>query len=636
MPIFLLTRRWAAALGAVGAGLALTLLMGAGWPAVAPAPLRKDLKRDFGAVGDGRANDQAAFQRAADFFNKRALTPDGAAPAVLTIPKGVYVVGQPEITNNPAGVLSLQGCRNLRIVGDDSATTEIRYAPGLHYGAFDPSTRLAFEAPSAFFTDPIYAARVGTCIELKKCENVEVNGLTVNGNVGAALIGGHWGDVGIQLNYDAVFVNESRHVLLRRLALHHMGRDGAQVHNHLAKSLDDPNQDDITFDGVSCRYNGRQGLSLTGVNGFRAVNCSFSHTGRVVIPALGKPLFSNPGAGVDLEPEGGYVANVRLDNCRLVDNAGQGIVSDRPGGPGGPVTVKNVVIANSLVWGVSNWSAWVTQPGFLFQNTRIYGAFVHGCRAATPTDATRFVGCTFEDRPYHGKAAYGMFELHSDRSSRSMSFTDCQFVGTHNYLMFAIIAEKDTASFFHFRRCTFLYDYQQPLQGSYNNLQGSVFQGVNTVRDGPHRSSMHPTAITLGNGALPAPTSIKAPGSLRLLATNCVYNLINGLDVGREMAHRRDTASLVIGRHNLVVLHQTFIPNPELYVGPTSRLVVKKGGTLEILHDTRLTVAGQLVVEDGAYLFIDPKAVVTTTGRGQLRVGAGAIKTRNPALRSGF
>ena len=634
MPTTHLLSRWVAAGSSLGLAL---LLIGAGRPAPAPALLRKDLQKDFGAVGDGRANDQAAFQRAADFFNKRALTPEGAAPAVLRIPKGVYMVGQAnDISNNPAGVLSLQGCRNLTISGDDSATTEIRYAPGLRYGAFDPVSRQVFESPSAFFTDPKYAARAPVCIELRRCERVVVSGLAINGNITTAQVGGHWGDTGIQLNHDGIFINDSRHVTLRRLALHHLGRDGAQVHNHLAKSLDDPNLDDILFDGVSCRYNGRQGLSLTGVSGFRAVNCSFSHTGRVVIPSLGKALFSNPGAGVDLEPEGGYVANVRFENCRIVDNAGQGIVSDRPGGADRPATVKNVVVANSLVWGLSNWSAWVSQPGFLFLNTRIYGAFVHGCRAATPADATRFVGCTFEDRPYHGQAAYGIFELHSDRSARSMSFTDCRFVGTHNYLMFAIVAEKDTASFFHLRRCTWLYDYEQPTQGSYNNLQGAVFQGTTTMRDGPHRRSMHTTRITLGNGGLPVPTSIKAPGSLRLLATNCQYNLVNGLDVGRELTHPRDTASLIIGASNQMTLHQTFISSPELYVGPTSRLVVKKGGALEILANTRLTVAGQLIIEDGAYFFADPQAVVSATGRGQLRVGAGAIRTRNPALQSGF
>ncbi|HEX8658139.1 MAG TPA: glycosyl hydrolase family 28-related protein, partial [Hymenobacter sp.] len=91
--------------------------------------LRKDLKKDFGAVGDGKTNDQAAFERAADFFNKRAKTAGAAGPAELHIPRGVYLVGRQDSANKGADVLRLVGCRNLSVVGDDSATTEIRYAP---------------------------------------------------------------------------------------------------------------------------------------------------------------------------------------------------------------------------------------------------------------------------------------------------------------------------------------------------------------------------------------------------------------------------------------------------------------------------------------------------------------------------
>ncbi len=616
------------------AGL-LLLLRGVGHAQTTAAVLRKDLKKDFGAVGDGRTNDQVAFEKAADFFNKRAQTPAGTAPAVLTIPKGVYLVGQQDAAGKGRDVLHLVGCRNLTIQGADSASTEIRYAPGLRYGSFDPATKKPFEAPAAFFTDPNYAAIVGTCIALQNCENVAVTGLAINGNSDKALVGGHWGDTGIQLNYDGIFVGESRRITLRALALHHFGRDGIQVLNHLAKRLGDPLTENIALENLTCRYNGRQGLSVTGVNGLRTTNCDFSHTGRVVIPSLGRALFSNPGAGVDLEPENGFVQNVRFDNCRLVDNAGQGLVSDRPGNG---KTTQNIVVNNSLIWGATNWSVWVTQPDFLFTNCRIYGAFVHGCRADNAAEATRFVGCTFEDKPYHGQTAYGSFLLHSDGAARYMSFTDCRFVGTHNYLIWAIVSAPptgggpDTASFFHLRRCTFLYDYTQPTQGSYNNLQGAVFSGTTVFRDGPHRTSQQPTNVTLGNGGAPQSTVVRAPGSLQLLATNCVHSVVTGLDIGRNPARTRDSASVVVGAANTLVLNSPIWQPSELYVGPTSRLVIRKGGALEMASGSKLVVAGQLLVEDGGYFFVDPAAQVTTVGRGRLRLSAKAIKGRRPAI----
>jgi hypothetical protein len=597
--------------------------------------LRKDLKKDFGAVGDGRTNDQAAFERAADFFNKRAQTPAGAGPAVLAIPKGVYLVGRQDASGNTPDVLHLVGCRNLAIQGADSANTEIRYVSGLRYGSFDPATQKPFEAPGAFFVDRKYAAIAGTCLVLQNCDKVTVSGLSIDGNVAKALIGGHWGDTGIQLNYDGIFVADSRHITLRGLALHHFGRDGIQVLSHLATRLGDPQQENILLENLTSNYNGRQGLSVTGVNGLRAVNCSFSHTGRVVIRALGKALFSNPGAGVDLEPEGGFVQNIRFDNCRFVDNAGQGIVSDRPGNSH---TTKNVVVANSLIWGTTNWSAWVTQPDFLFTNCRIYGAFVHGCRAENPTEATRFIGCTFEDKPYHGQTAYGIFTLNSDGAARYMSFTDCHFIGTHNYLLWAIVGkpynseQPDTGSFFHLRRCTFLYDYTQPTQGTYNNLQGAVFTGVNVFRDGPHRTSLHHTNVTFGNGAAAQSTIVRAPGNVQLLATNCIHNVLTGLDIGRSPRRSRDSASVVVGATNVLIMSEPVWQPSELYIGPTSRLVIKKGGSLVLSPHSKVTLEGQLVIEDGAYFFLDPQAEIKTIGKGKLRISAKVIKGRNPAL----
>ncbi|WP_191906482.1 right-handed parallel beta-helix repeat-containing protein [Hymenobacter baengnokdamensis] len=600
----------------------------------APVALRKDLKKDFGAVGDGRTNDQPAFAKAADFFNKRATTAGGTARAMLTIPKGIYVVGQQTPQGETPDVLRLMNCRNLAIEGEDSATTEIRYASGLRYGAFDPTTRQPYEAPTAMFTDGKYAAGLGTCIVLQGCEDIQVSNLTINGNSPHLLIGGHWGDTGIQLAADGVFISDSRKITLRNLSLHHMGRDGVQVLNHLAKSLNDPQRENIVFENSTCLYNGRQGLSLTGVNGFRAVKCRFNHTGRVLMPATGKPLFSNPGAGLDLEPQDGFVTNVSLENCQFVDNAGQGIVSDRPS-LSQPASTKNIAVAGSLIWGVTNWSTWVTQPGFLFKNCFIYGAFVHGCQAATAAEATRFVGCTFEDRPYHGQAAYGPFTLHSDSYAKRMSFTDCRFVGTHNYLMHAIPATTDSASAFHLRNCTFLYNYTQPPQGSYDKLLGAVLSGNTIFKNGRQSTSNHRTAFMLGNSADKSMV-VRAPGTLQFLAPNCYYLLVGGLDVGRLEGGAHGSASVTVAADNALVLNESPGRVPELYIGPTSRLIVKKGGSLEVLRHTKVSIAGQLIIEDGAYFFRDPLAEVSIIGGGKLQVGPQAIKTKHPKLYSTY
>jgi hypothetical protein len=601
--------------------ISCVLMLGSSLRAGAQATLHKDLKKDFGATGDGRTDDQAAFQKAAAFFNQRAQTPAGAGRAVLRIPKGVYRVGHPS-PGDLGDLLHLTGCRNLTIAGDDSATTEIRYADSLRYGTFDPATHQFYEPPTAFFADWGWGVRGGTAIVLQGCDNMEVSNLAINGNSAHLDVGGHWGDTGIQLAFDGLFVTGSRRVRVRRLAVHHFGRDGIQVLNRLATSVDDPAQEDILLENSRFDYNGRQGLSITGANGLRAINCSFSHTGRVVIPALSRPLYSNPGAGVDVEPEGGYVANVRFDRCRLVDNAGQALVSDRYGA--GAPNVKNIVVANSLLWGVTNWSAWVRQTGFLFENCRIYGAFVTGSYA--PGYPTRFVGCTFEDRPYHGQPAYGQFLMYSNQEARAMRFTNCRFVGTHNYLLLAVPAALDTASRFQLRSCTFEIDNAEPPLGAANTLSNAVFSGQNAFQNGPHRVDSLRTDFLLGSPAAPGSAVVQAGSSLRLTAPGSRYLLQNGLLIGS--ATSQDATSVEVGSGNALVLREQPGHTPELYIGPAARLLVRRGGRLEIQPHTKVTIAGQLVVEEGAYFTQSESTTVQTEGRGQKQISAGAFTGR--------
>ena len=571
-------------------------------PLLAPAQtLRKDLRRDFGAVGDGRTDDQTAFHRAADFFNERAKTPAGMGPAVLYLPAGTYRVGTPG-PGSMASLLALRGCRNLVIQGADSARTIVRYADGLRYGTFDPATHQPYEPPAAFFADWSWGVGVGTAIDLQHCENVEVADLALDGNSPHLLVGGHWGDTGIQRDHDGLFVGDSRRVRVRRLAVHHFGRDGIQVLNHLATNLDDPHQEEILLENSRFDYNGRQGLSLTGVNGLRAVRCSFSHTGRVLIPALDRPLYSNPGAGIDIEPEGnGYASNVRLENCRLVDNAGQALVSDRYGD--GPPRTARIVLTDCLLWGVSNWSVWLRQPGFLFENCRIYGAFEHGCRAREPSWATRFVGCTFEDRPYHGQPAYGTHLLDSKQEASGISFTSCRFVGTRGALLLAVPAAPDSASRFRLRGCTLVLDQAAPPLGVGNVLAGVVFNGDNLVQSGPLRADTTTTDFVLGAAGVPGSVAVAPGGHLRLLAPRCRYHLPAGLVLAQ--------ASLVeIGADVTLLLPAQPGEVPELVVAAGARLVVRRGGTLVLGPGTRLVLAGELVVEPGGRFAPDAQAQV--------------------------
>ena len=79
----------------------------------------KDIK-SFGAKGDGKTNDQAAFKMASEFFNNRG------GNGKLIIPKGIYIVGNQVFTggqlNKPAyqgeDVLHFTNIKNFSIEGE--------------------------------------------------------------------------------------------------------------------------------------------------------------------------------------------------------------------------------------------------------------------------------------------------------------------------------------------------------------------------------------------------------------------------------------------------------------------------------------------------------------------------------------
>ena len=615
--------RWLARMAAA----CLALLLAPPAATHAQAVLRKDLKRDFGAVGDGRTNDQPAFERAAAFFNQRALTPAGTGRAELRIPAGLYLMGRQDADFKGPDVLRLVGCRNLAIVGADSATTEIRYVDGLRFGAFDPATGQAYESPKAFFTTWSYGALGGTCIALESCEGVEVANLNLNGNSPHLRLGGHWGDTGIQLSFDGIFVHDSRRIVLRRLAVHHFGRDGVQVLNRLAKSLDDPAREGIVLERSTYDYNGRQGLSITGVNGLRAVECSFSHTARVPNLATGHVLFSNPAAGIDMEPEGGYVANVEVLRCRLVDNGGQALVSDRPPGVH-PPTTRNIRLTDCTFWGTTNWSAWVTQPGFVFTGCRFYGAFVHGCDAGSEAEATQFRSCTFEDKPYAGRAAMGPFVLLSYQHARRLRFVDCRFIASHGYLLYAAPLGSTPAEGFEFQHCAFSLRYGSAPRGHTNRLSGATFTGETVIDNGPGPgpAGAARTDFLLGD--------LQVPGHLALQARRACYRVQGALAVGRPNTPAPASQLTVGGESALVLGAAAPADTAALYIGPGARLLVKKGGALELLARARITIAGRLEVEDGAYFFRDARARVQLVGQGALRLAPGALAARHPTLGS--
>lgn len=193
-----------------------------------------------------------------------------------------------------------------------------------------------------------------------------------------------------------------------------------------------------------------------------------------------------------------------------------------------------------------------------------------------------------------------------------MRFTNCRFVSTRNYLLLAQPATPDTASRFWVQGCTFELDNAEPPLGGADQLAGVVFSGSTAFSNGPHRADSLPRNIVLGRAGVSRSAEVVAQGRLQLLAPACRYQLPAGLAVGRA-------GSVVVGAGSTLVLSEQAGEVPEVYIGPGARLVVQKGGTLELQPHTKVTIAGQLVIEKGAYLHQAPLAEMQTTGRGRVQ-----------------
>lgn len=418
----------------------------------------RDIK-SFGAKGDGRTNDHDAFKKAADFFNKR----EGYGKLIIS--KGVYVVGKQLITGSNGerfnwegqDVLHFTGVRNLTIEGMPGAA--LRYTGGLKFGSFDPRTSRP-RAGDGYFVNVRYAASLGHCIFIDMSQNIIIKGLELDGNSNGILLGGIYGDVGRQLPHYGIFIQNSRQITVQNVNAHHFGLDGICVANVKSNIPDKIRLLDSKFN-----YNARQGFSWIGGNDLYARNCQFNHTGK------GK-FSSAPGAGLDIEAEYGPIRNGIFENCEFIDATGCCMVADS--GDSGQITFNNC-----LFWSSTTWTVWTTKPGYTFNKCRIYGPIVHGYDSPTEKDATKFIGCFIEDRPYAGKQPAGEFLIESNHRRR-VKFENCTMTANYKKLFwFEVPVAWKAQEKYQLINCNFTANSTSFGQGDYIGvLRGAYYKNT--------------------------------------------------------------------------------------------------------------------------------------------------------------
>jgi hypothetical protein len=534
-----------------------------------------DLKKDFGAVGDGRKDDTHAFVAASERINKIRIG------ITLVIPKGNYLVKPQKASDDersapylPVNLLSFHGCKNITIRGEEG--TRIQYAPGLYFGSFRRNGRNV-EKLKEITTNYAFRVAVGYGINLEECTNIKIENIELDGNIAKLNVGGPFGDVGIQIDNDGVFIRNSSVVTIQNVYAHHFGRDGILILNQTPQQMKTHSQKLVL---TNCRfdYNGRQGLSWVGGAGLIATNCSFSFTGASAI-------YSAPGAGVDFEPHGGYVVtNGTFENCTFRSNMGVGVLSDVGG-----ADVSGIRLIRCLLVSEKSSALWIKSPGFTLINCSIFGIFRHGYAAQSPAEGTKFIGCHFSDR--FSTEASGNFLVESS-GTRFMTFTDCSF-NVRSLGIFWIAAHRQDAERVQMVNCRFINAYTSKARGL---KHGTYVTGADISGE---------TIFIDSSAAQVIPWNME---NTRFHASDRSTNVT--ISSGFGLASY-DTVSVSGSKGASVILKGGAFSALEgglLHIQKGSKIVVEKGGRLGVSPRGNLVVLGNITGNDGAYVCIHQTA----------------------------
>jgi hypothetical protein len=378
----------------------------------------------FGAKGDGVTNDSHALARLAEAVN-------AAGGGTIAFRKTTYLVGAQGRVPTPGALyswgpeklLELKGCSKPLLIRGNGA--RLRCAGGLRYGTFDAAgQRTDHPMP---YTGPGVASPYWAMIRVTGCSGpVEISDFELDGNLPNLAIGGPYGDTGYQIPASGILlIDNSSDEVIRNVYTHHHGQDGLIIDGVDRVLSPAPRR---LISGLRSEYNGRQGCSITGGRGYAFEKCRFAHTGR-------SKVGSAPGAGVDIEAEGGKKnRDFRFTDCEFVDNLGCGMVADSGDSEGASFTRCTFV-------GTTAWSAWPFKPRFRFQSCRFVGAMVRAYGDTDPERAAHFTDCAWFDDPkmsptgavyMGGKTNYPIADL---SSAVNVRFTRCSFNLTHNGLL---------------------------------------------------------------------------------------------------------------------------------------------------------------------------------------------------------
>lgn len=424
----------------------------------------------FGAKGDGRTNDSAAMAAL-------SAAVSAAGGGTVHFRRATYLIGGQSAIGRedvlyafqPTPLLEFKGCSRPLVIEGNGA--QLKCAAGLRYGVF--SLDGAPRSHPMPYIGPGLASPYGFMLRIEDCTApVEISDLELDGSLPDLLIGGQYGDTGWQIPASGLaLVNNRAAETVRNVYTHHHAQDGLCIDGVDAELTERPQR---RIANVRSEHNGRQGCSIVGGRGYMFEACRFSHTGR-------GGLSSMPGAGVDIEAEGGKInRDFSFIDCVFSDNVGCGMVADT-GDSEGARFLRCTFI------GTSSWSVWPAKPRFRFDRCTFAGAMAQAYGDEDAARAAQFLDCTLTDDPALSPSGRLYGGSNTDRpladlsAARNILFSRCTFLARHGAVLpwsvHAIYADcrmEQSSTTFSFPRGTYIG--RSVIDGRVN-VSGSMIRG---------------------------------------------------------------------------------------------------------------------------------------------------------------
>lgn len=246
-----------------------------------------------------------------------------AGGGTVIFPSGEFTVGAQEFAGSfgkgyaykANDMFFIKGCDtvNLQFNG-----TKFKAASGLKSGSFDPVTGQVYNPPAGLFINTDYRAEIGRVIRVEDCTSITISGCAeFDGSDGTRIIGGRWGDAGLQVWDTAIYlIRYERLISTANIKSHKWVADCLYV----AGKYGDTFMTYISgFTGIKA---GRNCLSLTGGSNVTFGNCVFGFSGQG-----DSGVSSMPRASLDVETEVDKISNLLFEDCKFLDSP-EGVVSD--------------------------------------------------------------------------------------------------------------------------------------------------------------------------------------------------------------------------------------------------------------------------------------------------------------------